>query len=291
MIFKFIKGLYFVVNIAIILALLLLHFVIKDSTYEWSLIFYPFPLPVIIGIVVGLSIFLGKWRKYNLIVAGILLVIWLVGSFRFTFAEPITEKDLEVVFWNTSREHHFEDAVEQYGSFPDVMVLAEASDTDFTRLQALYPQYHFYKSKLELSVFSKHPMTVISDNISKYHTSVVHFETSGIHFYAVDVMGSKDVPRHWELDFVDEQIGFGERTMVLGDFNLPYESLFFREIKTHFNHWFSSKGNGFRETWPWGLPLLSLDHIWVSKDLEILDSKKINSLESDHEMIKTVIKR
>ncbi|AUS05368.1 hypothetical protein C1A40_07700 [Tamlana carrageenivorans] len=79
--------------------------------------------------------------------------------------------------------------------------------------------------------------------------------------------------------------------MVLGDFNLPYESLYFKEIKRHFNHWFSSKGNGFRETWSWGLPLLSLDHIWVSKDLEILDSKKLNSLESDHEMIKTVIKR
>ncbi|AUS05367.1 hypothetical protein [Pseudotamlana carrageenivorans] len=183
MIFKFIKGLYFILNIAIILALLILHFIIKDRTYEWSLIFYPFPLPVIIGIVVGLSIFLGKRRKFNFIVAGILLLIWLAGSFRFTLPEPIVEKDLEVVFWNTSREHHFEDAVEQYGGFPDVMVLAEASDSDFTRLQALYPQYHFYKSKRELSVFSKHPMTIVSDNISKYNTSVVHFETSGIHFF------------------------------------------------------------------------------------------------------------
>lgn len=288
---RFIRGFYFVLNVAIILALLILHFIIKDRTYEWSLIFYPFPLPVIIGIVVGLSLFLGTRKKYNLIIAGVLLVIWLARSFRFTFSEPISEADIEVVFWNTSREHHFEDAITQYGSFPDVMVLAEASDLDFKDLQAKHPEYHFYKSTRELSIFSKHPMTIVSDNTSHYHTSVVHFETSGIHFYAVDVTGSKDVPRHWELDYVDAHIQFGKQTVVLGDFNLPYESLYFKEIKQHFNHWFSSKGNGFRETWPWGLPLLSLDHIWVSKDLEILDSKKLVSLESDHEMIKTVIKR
>ncbi|KAB1070016.1 endonuclease/exonuclease/phosphatase family protein [Tamlana haliotis] len=286
---KFIKVLYLIINVGIITALLLLHFAIKDRTYELSLWFYPFPLPVIIGIVLGLSIFLGKWRKYNLILAALLLVIWLGRSFRYSFAEDIKESDVEVVFWNTSRVHKFHDAIAQYGEFPDVMVLAEASDTDFEALQEKYPDYSFYKSTRELSIFSKHPMTIISDVTSHYHTSVVHFETCNLQFYAVDVTGSKDVPRHWELDYVDEHLEFQNRTIVLGDFNLPYESLYFDVIKEHFNHWFSSKGKGFRETWPWGLPLLSIDHIWVSKDLQVLDSEKIVSFESDHEMIKTVI--
>ncbi|MBU2950451.1 endonuclease/exonuclease/phosphatase family protein [Tamlana agarivorans] len=288
---KFIRGSYRILNVIIIIALLMLHFIIKDRTYELSLLFYPLPLPVIILIVLGLSIFLGKWRKYNLFLAGLLLVIWLGRSFRFSIAEPIKDSDIEIVFWNTSRVHKFKDAITQYGDFPDVMVLAEASDTDFKDLQKKYPDYSFYKSTRELSIFSKHPMKIISDVTSNYHTSVVHFETCNLHFYAVDVTGSRDVPRHWELDYVDAHLEFQERTIVLGDFNLPYESVYFEVIRAQFNHWFSSKGNGFRETWPWELPLLSLDHIWVSKDLEILDSKKINSLESDHEMIKTVVLR
>ncbi|WP_194766233.1 endonuclease/exonuclease/phosphatase family protein [Tamlana sp. I1] len=272
------------------MALILLHFLIKDASYQMSLWFYPFPLPVIIGIVLGLSIFLGKRRKYNLIVASVLLLIWLFGSFRFSFAEPIEEADLEVVFWNTSRAHNFKDAMAHYGGLPDIMVLAEANSQGFTQLQAKYPNYSFYKSTRELSIFSKSPMKIISDATSNYNTSVVHFKASNIDFFAIDVTGSKDVPRQWELDYVNEHIKYGNKTVVLGDFNLPYESLYFKVIKAHFKHWFSSKGKGFRETWPWGLPLLSLDHIWVSKDLELLDSKKLNSLESDHEMIKTVIK-
>lgn len=64
-----------------------------------------------------------------------------------------------------------------------------------------------------------------------------------------------------------------------------------KAVKQNFNQAFNEKGNGFRETWFYNLPLLSLDHIWVSKDLKVLKTKKINTFKSDHNMIKTYIKK
>jgi len=98
------------------------------------------------------------------------------------------------------------------------------------------------------------------------------------------------VPRRWEMEFIDYQIDASEKTIVLGDFNLPYESVFFKTIRKNFNHAFTKKGIGFRETWFYNLPLFSIDHIWVSKDIEILKAEKVNTQKSDHSMIKTYVK-
>ena len=116
-------------------------------------------------------------------------------------------------------------------------------------------------------------------------------KTYNINFYAVDVSGSMDVPREWELTFVNEYVEQKTQTILLGDFNVPFESKFLDSIKNNFNHAFNEKGNGFRETWFWNIPLLSLDHIWVSKDLKVLKTKKIRTFKSDHNMPKTVIKK
>ena len=98
------------------------------------------------------------------------------------------------------------------------------------------------------------------------------------------------VPRSRELGFVNEYIKPKEKSILLGDFNVPYESKYLNEFKTNFNHAFNEKGNGFRETWFWTIPLLSLDHIWVSKDLEILKTEKIGTFKSDHSMIKVILR-
>ena len=66
-------------------------------------------------------------------------------------------------------------------------------------LRQQYPKYYFYRSHKELFIFSKTPLDIKSENISKYGTTVINFKTAGINFYAVDAQGSPDVPRKWEL--------------------------------------------------------------------------------------------
>ena len=277
------------VNIAVIAALLAIHFVLKERTYTDSLKFYLYPLPIIIVLVLGLSIFLSK-RKYNLILAGILLAIWLGRSFKIHIPETINSTDLEVVFWNASRDNNLEETFNENGGIPDVLVMVESKPNDLQKFKLKYPNYFLYKSNREMYVFSKNPIQIESQNSSPYSSTVIKFKTNGINFYAVDVQGSTDVPREWELGFVDKQIKTNQNAIILGDFNLPFESKYLKNIKKSFNHAFNKKGNGFRETWFWNIPLLSIDHIWVSKDLKILKTQKINTFKSDHSMLKTYIR-
>ncbi|MDB4352429.1 endonuclease/exonuclease/phosphatase family protein [Porticoccaceae bacterium] len=289
---KIIRTLYLLVNSVIIIALLSIHFVLKESSYQNSLLFYTFPLPVIITIVLGLTIFLSKtFRKYNLLLAGALLLFWLGRSFKIHIPEEINESDIEVVFWNASHERNLEDAFNISGNIPDVFVLVEHGKYSVDRLQSKYSDYYFYKSINGISVFSKLPIELIGDISSNYGTNIVNFETYNINFYAVDVSGSMDVPREWELTFVNEYVEQKTQTILLGDFNVPFESKLLDNIKNNFNHAFNEKGNGFRETWFWNIPLLSLDHIWVSRDLKVLKTEKIGTFKSDHNMLKTVVKK
>ena len=289
---KIIKTLYLLVNSVIIIALLSIHFVLKESSYQNSLLFYTFPLPVIIAIVLSLTIFLSKtFRKYNLLLAGALLIFWLGRSFKIHIPEEINESDIEVVFWNASHERNLEDAFNISGDIPDVFVLVEHGKYSVDRLQLKYSDYYFYKSINGISVFSKLPIELIGDISSNYGTNIVNFETYNINFYAVDVSGSMDVPREWELTFVNEYVETHTKTILLGDFNVPFESKLLDNIKNNFNHAFNEKGNGFRETWFWNIPLLSLDHIWVSRDLKVLKTEKIGTFKSDHNMLKTFIKK
>ena len=286
---KILKILYWIVNVVIIVALLAIHFVLKERSYADSINFYARPLPLIIVVVLLLSIFLSK-RKYNLILAGILLIIWLGRSFKIHIPETIKSTDLEVVFWNAARANDLEAAFKENNGIPDVMVLVESKKNDLDKLQLKYPNYFFYRLENELYIFSKTKIEIASKNTSNYNSTVINLKTKGINFYAVDVTGSFDVPRSWELDFVTKTIKTNPKTIVLGDFNVPFESKYLNEIKSNFNHAFNKKGNGFRETWFWNIPLLSLDHIWVSKDLKILKTQKINTFKSDHSMLKTYIR-
>ena len=289
----FLKFLFRGINVIIIIALLVIHFVLKESSYQTSLYFYTFPLPIIILIVLILSIFLSRrFRKYNLLLATLLLAIWLGRSFKIHFPEAIKENDLEIVFWNASHERNFQDVFNENDSIPDVVVLVEYHGDILKETKLKYPDYYFYKYPVEeIGVFSKTSINIKKVMPSKYGSTVIDFESNGVNFYAVDVSGSMDVPREWELEFVNSIIEETNNTVVLGDFNVPYESMHLEHIKTNFDHAFSEKGNGLRETWFWNIPLLSLDHIWVSKDLEILKAEKISTLKSDHSMIKAVVRK
>ena len=289
---KFIKASFQIINVIVIVALLVIHFILKESSYQTSLFYYTFPLPIIIIIILLFSIFLSKkMRKYNFVIAGLLLIFWLGRSFKINTSEDIEETNLEVVFWNASHDRGFEESFKVNKGIPDVLVLVEMNENDVESLQKKYPNYYFYKSLREIGVFSKLPLNTIKEKSSKYNTTLIMFETFGVRFCAVDVSASMDVPRTWELGFVNSLIKNKENTIILGDFNVPYESVLLEDIKQDFNHAFSEKGNGFRETWFWNLPLLSLDHIWVSKDLKVLKTQKISTFKSDHSMIKTFIRK
>ena len=289
---KIIKVLYLFLNALIIIALLIIHFVLKESTYQYSLLYYTFPLPIIIVIILLLSIFLNrKLRKYNLLVSGLLLIIWLGRSFKINLPEEIKESDLEIVFWNASHDRGFQESFIVNEGIPDVLVLVEIGKNDVKKLRKEYANYRFHISEEGIGIFSKTPLTIEWEKTSKFNTTVLKFKANGISFYAIDGQASLDVPRSWGFKFINNLVNVKTNAVLIGDFNIPLESILLKQIKTNFKHGFSEKGNGFRETWFWNIPLLSLDHIWVSKDLEILKAEKIGTFKSDHSMIKIYVRK
>ncbi|MEM6719835.1 MAG: endonuclease/exonuclease/phosphatase family protein [Bacteroidota bacterium] len=270
---------------------IIVHFTIKDTFYISSVFFYATPLPLItFGLLFLLLFVKASARKYYVILAIVIAVIWCNRSYT-TSLEVSTENTLEVVLWNTYRISNFEDAFSESNSIPDVLVLIEADERDYEKIKEKYPNYHFELTEKSVGIFSKTPIKIHSNVKTEHHVVVVHFSTKNINFYAIDVSADTRFFRKPMLKSALSQIKTEDKTILLGDFNTPYESLFFENFKKNYQHAFTEKGNGFRETWFWNIPLLSIDHIWVSHDLEILKTEKISTWKSDHSMLKMYLKK
>ena len=74
-------------------------------------------------------------------------------------------------------------------------------------------------------------------------------------------------------------------TIVLGDFNTPHTSVFFREFRQSFQHAFESSGSGLIPTWPALCPALALDHIWLSADVTPVRTRTLRTFRSDHALV------
>ncbi|WP_420571062.1 endonuclease/exonuclease/phosphatase family protein [Kordia sp.] len=269
---------------------IIVNVTIKDTFYISGLIFYGTPLPLIVlGLLFLLLFIKASTRKYYALFALLLTVIWVSRSYTYS-PNVDTSNSLEIVLWNAYRTRNFEDAFSVSESIPDVMVLIECDEYDYQKIKEKYKNYHFELTEKLIGIFSKTPIKIHSKVKTKDHVVVVHFSTKNTHFYAIDV--SSDL-RHFRkpmLKSIISEVKTQDKTIILGDFNTPFESIFFKNFKKKYQHAFTEKGNGFRETWFWNIPLLSLDHIWVSQDLKILNVEKIANSKSDHSMLKMYLK-
>jgi endonuclease/exonuclease/phosphatase family metal-dependent hydrolase len=76
-------------------------------------------------------------------------------------------------------------------------------------------------------------------------------------------------------------------TIVMGDFNTPIDSVWFDAAREDFIHAFEEAGSGMFTTWPVPLPILAIDHVWVSREFQV-DCASIGwSWVSDHRPIVT----
>jgi endonuclease/exonuclease/phosphatase family metal-dependent hydrolase len=73
--------------------------------------------------------------------------------------------------------------------------------------------------------------------------------------------------------------------IVMGDFNTPLGSVLFESFRQDLTHAFESRGIGYAETWPIPLPVLAIDHIWVSKKLNVVSCDLHWSHLSDHRSV------
>ncbi|NQY28831.1 MAG: endonuclease/exonuclease/phosphatase family protein [Flavobacteriaceae bacterium] len=278
----------------LVLISLVNYIVFKDVIYLSSLIFYVFPLPVILG-VSFLNLMLNiktKKKVFYAFISILILVFWMYKSYIVNHIEDVNVES-EVVYWNAAKKRSFIDAFAVSETIPDVLVLVEYDQTDkqlLNKIKSKFAKYHFKVIHGKIGVFSKCRIRNIvpikmgnNSFMVKFKTKIKNKEFS---FYAIDITANIKFFRKHMLEEAFGYVITTKNTIIVGDFNTPYESLHFEMYRQRFKHAFTEKGNGFLETWMWNLPILSLDHVWVSKDLKLRMVNKINTWESDHAMLK-----
>lgn len=283
------KQAFSITLIFLIVILTIIHFIVKDSCFVTSLFFYTFPLPAIIFLAIG-AYLLGKGevKRFGLVSIVSLSLYWFIGSYQYhTFQNG--KDPLEIVFWNANHRRGFSDAMGVNEGVPDVLILVECHEFKLRNVKQQFPEYHVETFNAEIAILSKTPIENTQLVSEKHRPVIVNFRTLGHNFSIVDVPASLALPRKPMLDFAFEHAKNSD--VVLGDFNTPLESVHFDSFKQNFQHAFKKRGKGFTETWFWGWPILSLDHIWVTDKTTILSAEKINSPQSDHSMLRVRIER
>jgi endonuclease/exonuclease/phosphatase (EEP) superfamily protein YafD len=77
-----------------------------------------------------------------------------------------------------------------------------------------------------------------------------------------------------------------EFLIVLGDFNTPADSAFFRPLRAFATNAFEVAGSGCAATWPMPLPVLSLDQMWTTGRLRAVRCEHMLSWRSDHRAVR-----
>lgn len=74
----------------------------------------------------------------------------------------------------------------------------------------------------------------------------------------------------------------GRPVIVMGDFNMPLDSRWFRAFRTRFTHAFEAAGDGMLASWPARWPVVAVDHVWSSAGLAPVCARLLDTGLSDH---------
>lgn len=118
---------------------------------------------------------------------------------------------------------------------------------------------------------------------SRFRCHRVRVEIDGREYsvLVVDIPSQPWLPREPFLNRILD-VSSKERCLILGDFNTPPDARGFDAWRGRVALANDAKSKGFRETWCYGLPVLALDQLWVSSDLEAFSASQTVTLRSDH---------
>lgn len=279
----------------------------RDAVRLTEPFYYATPWPVMAGLgaMLAASAFLLGWRKRAL--AGMALAagfafIWMQHSLMRTPAAPgsawAVAGRVRVAYWNANRPGpHPEKRIAFLQSLQaDVLVVGESGVREDVDLPAAW-QEGFPGKVLTIGPAG---MLLVSPQAPE------HFESGSLNglgdyalarcavggrplnllmvdFHAPPTRSRAGAFRKLE-ELLRETADLPGR-LVVGDFNTPRESPFFRPLRAQFRDAFESAGSGLAETWPVPLPVLSLDRIWVGPGWRALRCELGWSLQSDHRAV------
>lgn len=271
---------------------LVLHFTLRDRIDPLAVLFYALPLPVLGGLATVLCAW-RKWRRGAAVAAVLIFGVWFSRSWCWSEPKPLVAgaPEFRALYWNLGRPKtpsaELIDLVTRLQ--PDVVGCGEPGPYFMqhgTAYEQALPGYTCHLMPRGLFLLSRWPVKMLGRGKLDSTGAFAYFDVSApqgsVRLVLVDVWADPLLPRRRSLN---ETLAFGEghpRCLIMGDFNTPAESVWFAPYRTQMQETFQAAGRGFRETWFWRLPILSLDHVWAGKGWRVLEAQKINRWSSDH---------
>lgn len=274
---------------------LVIRFLIKDGIAEFAVVYYSTPLPIlaIFSVMLGLMWWLSNDLRIAKLCFGITLgclLVWSGQNISFNSRNPEAD-DVRLFFWNAASNKQAGEITGYIQNFDaDIIGMVEAGiqKRRIGMWENVFPEHVVQRLPGNMALVTKGKiLSKISGPLGKRgHYNLVKVDFTGKHFYVllVDIDGDPLRSRAPAFQQLTEMIHAYAQTnlIVMGDFNTPIDSVHFKSFRQNLTHAFESGGFGFSPTWPVPLPVLTIDHIWVSKNIKVTSCNLNWSRFSDH---------
>lgn len=266
---------------------------IRDANVPCALIFFGVPWLLRVGLT-GLAWLLLRppARKWRLLMVLLLTgsLIQGAGSIQWSRPQVVAPGAFKVTLWNTGR--NLWKMTREWPALVEpetrLVVLIEAGpfpDDSWSRFTATHPDFTWERLEggIVIGVRGRLLDTTPFGDSGRFRCHRVRAEIEGTpcSILAIDIPSQPWLLRQPYLDRI-RSVAASERCMILGDFNTPPDARGFDAWKERFTLANDSGRKGFQETWLYGLPVLTLDQLWLSHDLRILSTVSTPTLRSDH---------
>lgn len=288
---------------------LLLQIWLKDHDARWAVFFYAMPKPCLLGLSALLTCWpkLGRNQRVPACLTSLGLVFWWLST-SWCMSERATvpnkngpnDEPLTILYWNlcrpTALDQEMVDLVKQ--TQPDLAVFVEAGNAGafLANYAESLPDYRPELMQRNIMRLSRLKTASHRSPVYPRMAAYAQFDLAGrgpdFPVIVADIFPHMFHSRKPQIDNVFALTNQRPDAVIIGDFNTPLESAHLTQFRKHFTEAFEAAGFGLKETWPWGMPLLSIDHIWVGSEWEVLAADKFWRLTgSDHAALLVTLRR
>ena len=270
---------------------------VRDARPFWARVFYALPLPLVALLFVAAALlWLGNRRRVTaaacLLLALLTALLWTRGAYH-THPCATGASGVQVMMWNTARGLGGWPTVARRvaSSGADIIGLVEAGGSGADRREFWsrhFPGYDVHLPGAGLAILTRgrvveHRMLRLPGS-STCSEAWIEIDGRLVRLLLVDAVVRPFTDRRPVLSQVLELASSSPDTptIVMGDFNTPIDSVWFEPLRTDFVHAFEAAGNGLMATWPVPLPVLALDHVWVSRAMRVRCAEIGWTWTSDH---------
>jgi endonuclease/exonuclease/phosphatase family metal-dependent hydrolase len=252
-----------------------------------STIFYATPWVVLAGLSLVAAFWSTRRRLTRLtwILSAVLcVVLWYVKDVRWSpppAAVSQSTHKFSLLFWNLNRpETHPKTALlelmQQHR--PTLMAAVETeglTEKEIAAYQAALPGYTVLRLSGDMLCLTQwqHEGTAFHKLGKGSKAAQVILKTPDgrrLDLFIVDLHADPKIHRKQPLQTLWELVQQHPRCLVAGDFNTPGDSCWFDAWYEQYFHAWQEAGEAVCQTWPYGLPVLALDHVWASRNFGIV---------------------